>query len=81
MIKTELKALMAKHEDRLEDLAAFLNISIMTLSAKVNGKTEFKRSEIESIALRYNLPAEDIQKVFFALTVAGKEDTNTKSVH
>ena len=76
MIKNELKAIMAKHGDRQEDLAAYLGKSIMTISSKINGDTDFKRSEIEMIALRYHLSAEDIQRIFFALTVAGAEDTS-----
>lgn len=77
MNKNELKALMAKHGDRQEDLAAYLGKSIMTISAKINGETDFKRVEIENIALRYNLTAEDIQRIFFTRTVANKEATNT----
>lgn len=77
MNKNEIKAIMAKHGDRQEDLAAYLGKSIMTISAKINGETDFKCAEIESIALRYHLTADDIQRIFFARTVADKEATNT----
>ena len=76
MNKNELKAIMAKHGDRQEDLAAYLGKSIMTISAKINGETDFKRTEIENIALRYSLTADDIQRIFFARTVADKKATN-----
>ena len=76
MNKNELKAVMVKHGDRQEDLAAYLGKSIMTISAKINGETDFKRAEIEQIALRYNLTADDIQRIFFPLAVADKEATN-----
>lgn len=70
MIKQELKAVMARFGDRQEDLAAYLEIAPPTLSDKINGKTSFRREEIEAIALRYSLTAEEIQRIFFAKTVA-----------
>ena len=70
MIKQELKAVMARYGDRQEDLAAVLGISPPTLSDKINGKTDFWRAEIEVIALRYNLTADDIMRIFFVKIVA-----------
>ena len=70
MIKQELKSVMVKYGDRQEDLAAYLDMAPQTLSAKINGAREFDRPEIEAIALRYNLSAEDIQRIFFTKTVA-----------
>lgn len=69
MLKNELKAVMARLGDRQEDLAAYLGMSTSTLSLKINGEAEFRRPEIESIALRYQLSAKDIQRIFFAKTV------------
>lgn len=69
MIKRELKAVMARFGDRQEDLAAYLHVTRGTLSSKINGNTAFTQPEIEKIALRYELTAEDIQRIFFASTV------------
>ena len=69
MIKRELKAVMALFGDRQEDLAAYLHITCGTLSSKINGNTPFTQPEIEKIALRYELTADDIQRIFFASTV------------
>ena len=69
MVKNELKAVMALHGDRQADLAAYLKMTVQTMSAKINGEREFDRPEIEMIAIRYKLSAEDIQRIFFAKTV------------
>lgn len=69
MVKNELKAMMALYGDTQEDLANFLNKTPQSISAKINGAQEFKRPEIEKIAIRYQMTAEDIQRIFFAKTV------------
>ena len=71
--KPELKSVMCKHGDRQEDLAAAMNISPATLSAKINGDVEFKGNEIEFIAIRYSLVAEEIRRIFFINAVACAE--------
>ena len=68
MNKNELKAVMAKHGDRQEDLAAALGMSSAVLSTRINGAIPFRQPEIEAIILRYNLNAEDIQRIFFTQT-------------
>ena len=70
MLKQELKAVMVRYGDTQADLAAYMKMSTHTLSAKLNGLSEFSRPEIEKIALRYNLSADDIQRIFFIKTVA-----------
>lgn len=67
--KQELRAVMIRHGDRQEDLAAALGIAQATLSKKINSESAFTGPEIEIIALRYKLTAEDIQRIFFARTV------------
>ena len=67
--KNELKALMARYGDRQEDLAVAIGMTPQTFSVKINGGGDFSRTEIEAIALRYKLSAEDIQRIFFAATV------------
>lgn len=69
MLKEELQAVMILNKDRQEDLAAALGKNLGTISDKINGRTAFKADEIEAIALRYKLNAEDIQRIFFAKTV------------
>jgi len=65
MVKQELRAVMIRFGDRQEDLAAALGIAPATLSKKMNGESVFTQPEIEIIALRYKLTAEDIQRIFF----------------
>ena len=69
MVKQELKSVMVKNGDRQEDLAAALDMQPGTFSKKINGESVFTQPEIENIALRYKLTAEDIQRIFFANTV------------
>jgi len=68
MLKQELKAVMVRHGDRQEDLAVAVGMSPASLSARLNGITPFTQPEIEKIAIRYRLTAEDIQRIFFAQT-------------
>lgn len=56
---------MALFEDSLEALAECLGISRQTLSSKVEGKSEFKRDEIDTIINRYNLTPEETHDMFF----------------
>ena len=69
MIKQALRAAMALNGDRQEDLAKALEMQPATLSNKINGLSIFTQPEIEKIAIRYKLSAEEIQKIFFANTV------------
>lgn len=65
MDKAKLKAKMILNNDTGITLAKALGISDTTLSAKINNKAEFTRSEIEKIKLRYKLDAEEIDNIFF----------------
>lgn len=65
MDKAKLKAKMILNNDTGITLAKALGISDTTLSAKINNKAEFTRSEIEKIKLRYKLDAEEIDTIFF----------------
>ena len=51
--------------DTQEEVAKYLGITQSTLSWKINGKAEFKQSEIKSLAERYLLSPEEIAEVFF----------------
>lgn len=67
-LKRELKAVMIRNGDRQSDLAAAIGMSDAVLSSRLNGATMFTQPEIEKIALRYKLTADDIQRIFFAET-------------
>ena len=68
--KNAFKSVLAGHGDSQEDLALELGMSPSTLSAKINGKQDFKRHEIESIAKRYKLSIQDAGRIFFTDIVA-----------
>lgn len=58
---------MKKNGDKQEDLAKALGFSSgSALSARMNGHVEFRKNEIDFIMARYNLTADDMQRIFFA---------------
>ena len=65
--KNLLKSVMVLHDDTQERLAEYLNISSGTLSLKINetNGAEFTQGEIKKIIERYDLTAEDTEKIFF----------------
>lgn len=60
-----LRSKMVLFNDTNETLAEALNISRQTMSAKINGKVDFKQSEIKTIVERYNLTPEETEQTFF----------------
>ena len=52
--------------DTQSELARMLGVTESTLSWKINGKAEFKQSEIKVIADRYDLTGEEVKSMFFA---------------
>lgn len=51
--------------ERVEDLAQALGIHPQTLRAKMRGyRTQFTQSEIQAIAERYSLTADEVNKIF-----------------
>ena len=51
----KLKGLMAEHGERQEDIAKLLNIHITTVNFKLQGKSEFKLSELKTLAEHYKV--------------------------
>lgn len=61
----ELKATMKRFDDTQEKLAEALCLHISGVNDRINGRVEFRRSEINIIRQRYNLSAEDTMRIFF----------------
>lgn len=66
MNPNELKAEMKRNNDTQEKLAEALELSVSGVNDRINGRREFRRSEINTIRQRYNLSAEDTVRIFFA---------------
>lgn len=65
MNTNNLKAVMAKHGDSQEKLAEFLGLHVSGVNARINGKIEFRLSEIRAIRERYGLSPEEVTEIFF----------------
>lgn len=61
----ELKGAMARHHDTQERLAEALSLQVSGLNLRINGKMEFRRSEINAIRKRYDLSPEETIRIFF----------------
>lgn len=66
MNSNELKAEMKRNNDTQEKLAEALELSLSGVNDRINGRIEFRRSEINTIRQRYNLSAEDTIRIFFS---------------
>ena len=65
MNKRELRAVMARHGDRNEDLARIIGITAPSFSDKINGKSDFRQKEIQAIVSRYHLNDAELARIFF----------------
>ena len=70
MNSNNLKAAMAKHNDTQEKLAEFLGLQVSGINARINGKIDFRRSEINAIRERYGLSPEETIEIFFSENVS-----------
>ena len=61
-----LRYYMGSHGDNQATLAKALGMQQSALSARMNGKTDFRKTEMETIRKRYELDAETMQAIFFA---------------
>lgn len=59
-----LKAQMVLYGDTIQTLADHLGINRQNASIKINGRREFKQSEIAKIVTRYNLKPDDMREIF-----------------
>jgi len=71
-VYNELKALKKKlREEKItyRSLSRDVNISVDALNSKLNGYTDFTRSEIMRIAKCVNINSSDIVKYFFSTVI------------
>lgn len=59
------KSKMALFGDTIISLAKSLNIHRLTLTEKINGNSDFKRSEISFFIEHWNLTASEVVQIFF----------------
>lgn len=62
----KLRGKIAENFLTLEKLSELTRIEIPTLSRKINGKTEFKRSEIKALIEALNLTEQETKEIFFS---------------
>lgn len=60
-----LKSKMVLHNDTMIALAGYLGLNRQNASVKVNGKREFKQSEIAKIIRRYKLTDREVRAIFW----------------
>ena len=60
-----LKATIVKNGDTQEKLAKDMGLPTSALNMRINGKIEFRRSEINKIRKRYSLSPEETILIFF----------------
>lgn len=70
MNKNLLRYFMSVNGDNQTTLADALGMQQSALSARMNGKTDFRKNEMEAIRKRYKLDAEKMQEIFFANEVS-----------
>lgn len=64
--KKLFKAKIIENGYTIAEVAGFMGINPVTLYRKMDGKTEFTRSEIQLIGQYLALSAEDVNRIFFA---------------
>ncbi len=70
MNPNKLRAVMALNGETGTVLAEAMGVSQQTLSAKINGKRDFTRGEIQFIKERYNLTPVAVDDIFFTRRVS-----------
>ena len=70
MNKPLIKSIIAKNDDTQDALAEALNMPRSSLSMRINGKTDFRASEINCIRKRYKLTQKELIDIFFDSAVS-----------
>ena len=70
MNKALMKAVIAKNNDTQEALAQALNLPQSAISNRINGKIDFRVSEITRIRKRYKLTPKETVDIFFDSAVS-----------
>ena len=70
MNKPLMKSILARNNDTQNSLAELLGLPQSAVSNRMNGKVDFKLSEITRIRNRYKLTAEETVDVFFTEAVS-----------
>jgi len=68
--KPLMKSILARNNDTQNSLAELLGLPQSAVSNRMNGKVDFKLSEITRIRNRYKLTAEETVDVFFTEAVS-----------
>lgn len=63
--KNELKSVMVRYGDTMTDLGKYLGMTYTNVSKKLNGYSDWTVSQVYAVKQRYNLTAEDIDRIFF----------------
>lgn len=66
MLKQKIRDMLAKFGHTQTDLAEALGITYQSVSIKLNGKSDFTRSEIYRIMKMYNLTSDQLYDIFFS---------------
>ena len=61
----KMKATMILNDDNQEKLAEALNLPISGVNARINGKIDFRASEMVKIIRRYHLTERETAEIFF----------------
>ena len=70
MNKSLMKSAIARNNDTQTALADALELSQSAISNRINGKIDFRLSEIDLIRRRYKLTAEETVNIFFDRAVS-----------
>ena len=65
MNKSMMKSVIVRNNDTQEALAQALNLPQSAISNRINGKIDFRISEIQCIRKRYKLTAKETEDIFF----------------
>ena len=60
-----LKSVIVRNNENQTNLAEILKLNISALNARINGKMDFRRSEINKIRKHYRLSPEETIEIFF----------------